>query len=191
MKILGIMGSASEGSHTRIGLDAVADRLRRAGAEFELIDLAAQFREMHDIAAYDEPAPDHQTAQLRSLVAAADGIVLATPVYHGSYSGLLKNCLDHLKGDAFAAKPVGILANGGGPRSAVAACDQLRTVVRAISGWAVPGHVATTASDYSEGVPSTAIAGRMDAMVADLLMFASHRRNVAVRNGSEGDSRAA
>ncbi|MFI0915493.1 NADPH-dependent FMN reductase [Streptomyces abikoensis] len=191
MKILGIMGSSSKSSHTRIGLEALAERIRQAGAEFQLVDLAVEFREMHDISEHDEPTPEGQTAQLRHLVAAADGIVLATPVYHGSYSGLLKNCLDHLRGDAFASKPVGILANGGGPRSAVSACDQLRTVVRAISGWAVPGHVATTGSDFAGSEPSPAIAGRMDAMVADLLMFASHRQAAPERDGSEGTVRAA
>ncbi|HEX5567248.1 MAG TPA: NADPH-dependent FMN reductase [Streptomyces sp.] len=169
--ILGILGSASKDSHTRHGLAAVAQRVREAGGDFQTVDLSVEFCVPHDIGDYDEPAPDGQTAAIRRLVAEADGIVLATPVYHGSYSGLLKNFLDHLEGDAFAGKPVGILANGGGPRSSVAACDQLRPVVRAISGWAVPSQVGTTASDFTDGEPGAAVTGRMDAMVAELLMF--------------------
>ncbi|WP_069812729.1 NADPH-dependent FMN reductase [Streptomyces sp. TP-A0874] len=171
MKILGILGSASKESSTRLGLEALAQRVRGAGAEFQTVDLAVEFREPHDIGDYSEPDPLRQTAAVRQLVAQADGIILATPVYHGSYSGLLKNFLDHLKGDAFAGKAVGILANGGGPRSAVAACDQLRAVIRAISGWAVPGQVATTGADFTDGEPNDAITGRMDALVNDVLMF--------------------
>ncbi|WP_052845260.1 NADPH-dependent FMN reductase [Streptomyces sp. NRRL S-31] len=177
--ILGILGSASKDSNTRHGLAAVAQRIRAAGGEFETVDLSVEFSEPHDIGDYDDPAAHSQTAAIRRRIAEADGVILATPVYHGSYSGLLKNFLDHLEGDAFAGKPVGILANGGGPRSAVAACDQLRTVVRAISGWAVPAHVATANSDFTDGVPGAAIAGRMDAMVADLLMFTDARSAAA------------
>lgn len=169
--ILGILGSASKDSHTRHGIVALGERFRRADAEFQMIDLATEFREPHNIDEYDEPAALSQTMNVRNRVAQASGIVLATPVYHGSYSGLLKNFLDHLCGDAFAGKPVGILANGGGPRSAGTACDQLRTVVRAISGWSVPGHVATTGSDFTDGEPSAFIVDRMDALVADMLAF--------------------
>ncbi|GHJ36890.1 NADPH-dependent FMN reductase [Streptomyces sp. TS71-3] len=184
MLILGILGSASKNSGARAGLEGVAERVRAAGAQFRLIDLATEFREPHDLADYDDPDPGGQTAAVRERVAEADGIVLATPVYHGSYSGLLKNFLDQLLGTAFAGKPVGILANGGGPRSAGTACDQMRTVVRAISGWATPSHIATTGSDYTDGRPSEFIGSRMDALVADLLSFANARQ-AAARPGKE------
>lgn len=171
MQILGILGSAAKDSHTRYGLTALGDWVRLKGAEFEMIDLAVEFREPHSISDYETPAVGGQTAAARHQVGKADGIVLATPVYHGSYSGLLKSFLDHLEGDAFAGKAVGILANGGGPRSAGTACDQLRAVIRAMSGWSVPTHVATTGSDFTDGAPSAFIASRMDALVSELLAF--------------------
>ena len=40
--------------------------------------------------------------------------VLGTPNYHGSYSGILKNALDHLTMDDFKMKPVGLIGNSGG-----------------------------------------------------------------------------
>lgn len=176
--ILGILGSHSSTSHTRLGLEAVAQRVRKAGDDCHIVDLTTEFPARHDINDYDEPVPGGQTEAIRRRVAEADGIILATPVYHGSYSGLLKNFLDHLEGDAFADKPVAILANGGGPRSSIAACDQLRTVVRAISGWSVPTQVGSTASDFTDGEPNDAVAGRMDAMVAELMAFTEARRAV-------------
>lgn len=178
MRIIGISGSASKDSHTRAGLVAVGERVRQAGADFELIDLAVEYREAHDINDYDEPGEQGQTAAIRARMAGASGVVLATPVYHGSYSGLLKNFLDHLTGDAFQGVPVGILANGGGPRSAGTACDQLRTVVRAISGWAVPSHVATTGSDFTDDQPSPFIGDRMEDLVQQILTFGARPRSV-------------
>jgi NAD(P)H-dependent FMN reductase len=170
--VTGILGSASKESGTRAGLEAIGTLVREAGAEFDLIDLAVEYRQPHDISDYDDPAAGGQTAAVRDRVSRGDAFILATPVYHGSYSGLLKNFLDHLTGDTFAGKAVGILANGGGPRSAGTACDQLRTVVRAISGWSVPTHAATTGSDFADGVPSEFISGRMSALVGEMLAFA-------------------
>jgi NAD(P)H-dependent FMN reductase len=174
--ILGILGSAAKDSRTRDGLAALGSRARRKGADFEIIDLAVEFRGHHDIDDYDVPIPTGQTAAARHRVSTAEALILATPVYHGSYSGLLKNFLDHLTGDAFAGRAVAILANGGGPRSAGTACDQLRAVVRAISGWSVPTHIATTGSDFCDGEPSAFIAGRMEALVDELLAFGRAQR---------------
>ena len=170
--ILGILGSAGRESTTRLGLTALHRRLRAAGVEFSLLDLATDYRELHDLDQYEQPSADSQTARLRERVAAASGVILATPVYHGSYSSLLKNALDHLRGDAFAGRPVGVLANGGGPRGAGIVCDQLRTVIRALGGWSTPTHISTTEGDYLGGEPSAVVGARMDALVDELLLFA-------------------
>jgi len=169
--VLGILGSASKDSTTRSALLAVRDRLLPAGRTFDLLDLAVEYRNLHDITQYDDPVEASQTAQLRRRVADADAIVLATPVYHGSFSALLKNALDHLRGDAFAGRPVGLIANGGGPRSGGVACEHLRSVVRALSGWSAPTHVAISENDFPGGVPGPFVAGRLDALVAELCTF--------------------
>ena len=44
----------------------------------------------------------------------ADFFILGTPNYHGSFSGILKNALDHLNMDYFKMKPVGLIGNSGG-----------------------------------------------------------------------------
>lgn len=169
--VLGILGSASKDSTTRTALLALRDRLLAAGRSFDLLDLAVEYRHLHDIAQYDDPAEASQTAELRARVAAADAIVLATPVYHGSYSSLLKNALDHLLGTAFIGRPVGLIANGGGPRSGGVACEHLRSVVRALSGWSTPTHVAVSENDFPGGVPGPFVAARLDALTAELCTF--------------------
>ena len=52
------------------------------------------------------------TASIVARVGAADAVILASPVYRGSFTGALKNLLDHLPVDALAGKPVGIVAMG-------------------------------------------------------------------------------
>jgi NAD(P)H-dependent FMN reductase len=169
--ILGILGSAADDSVTRVALNAVKASAAVLGAEFGLIDLAVEFRELHDLSEYGALPAGSQTVRLRERVAASSAIVLATPVYHGSYSGLIKNALDHLVNDSFAGRPVGILASAGNPRTGLVACDHLRTVVRALGGWATPTHVATASTDFVDGRPSPDIADRINTMVSQLLQF--------------------
>jgi NAD(P)H-dependent FMN reductase len=173
--ILGILGSASKDSTSRAAMTAVQDRLDSAGRHFDLVDLAVEYRELHDLEQYPNPDDDSQTARLRHRVAAADGVVLATPVYHGSFSALLKNFLDHLLSDAFHGKPVALIANGGGPRSGGIACEQLRSVVRSLSGWSTPTHLAITPGDFEGGAPGPFIASRLDQLVGELCDFPALR----------------
>ncbi|MFF3212607.1 NADPH-dependent FMN reductase [Streptomyces sp. NPDC002886] len=173
--ILGILGSPSRNSVSRRVLELAAARIRAAGAEYELLDLSVEYPERHRIEHYETPPPGSQTARLRARIAGVSGAVLATPVYHGSYSGLLKNALDHLTNDALADRAVGLIAAGGGPRGAGTACDQMRSVVRALSGWAVPTHVASTGSDFVPGPALEGLHERMDDLVAQLLSFRSAR----------------
>jgi NAD(P)H-dependent FMN reductase len=177
--ILGILGSAAKNSVSREVLLRAGERLGPAGGGFEVVDLAVEFPRAHALEDYDEPPPGSQTALLRARVAAAGAVVLATPVYHGSYSALLKNALDHLTGDALAGRPVGLIAAGGGPRGAGTACDQLRTVVRALSGWAAPTHVATTAADLAPGAPLRLLERRLDVLAGELLSFVTSRTSPA------------
>lgn len=174
--ILGILGSAARGSVSRRVLELAATRIRATGTAYELLDLSVEFTERHRIEDYENPPPGSQTARLRARIAESSGVVLATPVYHGSYSGLLKSALDHLTGQSLADRPVGLISAGGGPRGAGTACDQMRSVVRALGGWAVPTHVASTGGDFAPGLPLEGLHERMDDLVAELLSFRSTRR---------------
>ncbi|MFD3698153.1 NADPH-dependent FMN reductase [Streptomyces sp. NPDC058646] len=174
--ILGILGSPAPDSVSRRVLELAANRIRAEGTAYELLDLSREFTARHRLADYEDPPPGSQTAALRALIARSGGVVLATPVYHGSYSGLLKNALDHLAGDALADRPAALIAAGGGPRGAGTACDQMRSVVRALSGWAVPTHIAATGGDFAPGEPLEGLHERLDDMVAELLSFRSARR---------------
>ncbi|UNO38558.1 NAD(P)H-dependent oxidoreductase [Streptomyces sp. MST-110588] len=116
---------------------------------------------------------DGQAAQLRLAVADADAVVLASPVHHAGYSGLLKTALDQLSGDAFEDKAVGLLAHGSGPRTGNVVCEQLRTVAKALGGWVVPTQVAGCPEDFTTGpdairTPSPELLLRCRALAGEL-----------------------
>ncbi|MEE1825261.1 NAD(P)H-dependent oxidoreductase [Streptomyces sp. BE20] len=116
-----------------------------------------------------EPAVD----RLYKEVAAADAVVLATPVQHGSLSGVLKNLLDHLPDGSLADRPVLVAATATSLHNASGACDHLRTVVRALDGWAVPTHLVAQRSDLADPAARAALTARIDVAVAELARFAS------------------
>jgi FMN reductase len=74
----------------------------------------------------------------------ADGIIVATPGYHGSISGLVKNALDCLEGlrdDArpyFDGRAVGCIVAASGAQAAGSTLAALRSIVHALRGWPTP-----------------------------------------------------
>ena len=79
---------------------------------------------------------------LRDAVGAAHGIILGTPEYHGSFSGVLKNSLDLMGFEQFQGKMVGLVGVSGGRMGALNALHSLRTICRALHAWVVREQVA-------------------------------------------------
>ncbi|MCL7419142.1 MAG: NAD(P)H-dependent oxidoreductase, partial [Halalkalicoccus sp.] len=101
---------------------------------------------------YDLPplnTDDEETEGVETFterVREADAILLGTPMYHGSYSGVLKNALDHCGFDEFEDKTVGLLAVSGGSFP-ITALDHLRSVCRALNAWVLPHQAAVPRSN--------------------------------------------
>lgn len=138
--IAAICGSLRETSYTRMALQIALRGAREAGAATHLIDLRD----------YDLPfcdgskgtAPGAGLARLRRDVSAADGILIGTPEYHGSLSGVLKNALDLMGFEEFEGKMIGLVSVSGGALGGVEALNTLRTIGRALHAWVLPAQVA-------------------------------------------------
>ena len=98
-----------------------------------------------------EPEAAGGNVRIQSFLRAlrdADGIIIGSPGYHGTLSGLVKNALDHvelLRRDDrvyFDGMPIGIVATAAGWQAAVATMATLRTVAHALRGWPTPVGVA-------------------------------------------------
>ncbi|BAY40295.1 hypothetical protein NIES2111_46780 [Nostoc sp. NIES-2111] len=139
VKIVGIAGSLRPNSYTHLALQSAAQRLEALGAEVEIIDLRQwQLPFCNGGKEYPE-YPDVQ--RLRDIVRNTDGLILATPEYHGGVSGVLKNALDLLSFDELSGKVTGLISVLGGQSNSNALND-LRLIVRWVHGWVIPEQIA-------------------------------------------------
>jgi FMN reductase len=127
-KNLIITGSPSGSSKTAKLANLVGARLARLGADSTLLDLRTLPAEDLLLARFDAPAIKAALGQ----VAAARGIVIATPVYKAAYSGLLKTFLDVLPQFGLRDKVVLPLATGGTVAHVLAIDYALRPVLSSL-----------------------------------------------------------
>jgi chromate reductase, NAD(P)H dehydrogenase (quinone) len=130
MRIVAIPGSLRRDSHNARLLRYVAERAP-AGIEIEVWD------GLKSIPPYDEdddtefPAP--AVAELRETIAAADGLLFATPEYNGSVPGVLKNAIDWASRPRahtpLQNKPAAVIGASTGAFGAVWAQAELRKVL--------------------------------------------------------------
>lgn len=139
VKIVGIIGSLRSDAYSALALEQARDRLIALGAEVEILDL----REMSlPFCNGGSDYPDYPDVQiLRDKVKAADGLILATPEYHGSLSGVLKNALDLMSFEHLSGKVTGLISVLGGQSNSNALND-MRIIVRWVHGWVIPEQIA-------------------------------------------------
>jgi NAD(P)H-dependent FMN reductase len=139
VKIVGIAGSLRPGSYSQQALRVVAKRVEALGVEVEILDLQLLNLPFCD---GGEEYPDYpDVAKLRQAVRQADGIILVTPEYHGSVSGVLKNALDLMGFEEFTDKVTGLISVLGGQSNSNSLND-LRTILRWVHAWTIPEQVA-------------------------------------------------
>jgi FMN reductase len=139
--ILGLGGTARRGSSTERLLRASLAAAEQAGAQTEIV--AGDDLEM-PIYAPGTTDRDAKAQRLVDLFRRMDGIIIATPAYHGSLSGLVKNALDYtedLRADErvyFDNCAVGCICCAGGWQAAGQTLTALRSIAHALRGWPTP-----------------------------------------------------
>jgi FMN reductase len=140
--IVGLGGTVRAGSSTERALICALRTAEAAGAETRLFGGAF----LATLPIFD-PRPGEATAEqteLADAMRAADGVIIATPGYHGSISGVIKNALDTLeltRDDArpyLQGKPVGTIITADGWQAAGATLMALRSIIHALRGWPTP-----------------------------------------------------
>jgi FMN reductase len=159
--IVGIGGTTRANSSTEKALRYALTMAEKEGAETILFDGPTLDRLPH----YAPEKPD-RTDEATALVDAcrrADGFIVATPGYHGTISGLVKNALDYTEDmrtddhPYFSGRPVGCIATGAGWQGTVTALEAVRAVVHALRGWPTPLGAAINTSQpvfSDEGEPT-------------------------------------
>jgi chromate reductase, NAD(P)H dehydrogenase (quinone) len=137
LKVLGISGSLRKGSFNTAALRACAE-LMPAGMtlSYARIDDIPLFNQDVFDAGIPEPAK-----RFRAEVAAADGLLIASPEYNFSVSAALKNAIDwgsRAPNQVFQDKPIAIFSASGGPLGGARVQYDLRRILGQIWGHVLP-----------------------------------------------------
>lgn len=150
MRVLAICGSLNPGSKTMMALRVAIEGATEAGGEVELVDL----REFN-LPILNTPNPpagaDEDVERLKQLFRSADALLVASPEYHGSFSGALKNAFDLMGFEEFEGKMVGLIGVAGGALGATNALNHLRVVCRQLHAWVVPNQVSVAGAYQAFG----------------------------------------
>jgi FMN reductase len=156
------------------------------GADIELFDGASINLPMY------APESAERSEGAERMVAAlrrANGVILSTPCYHGSVSGLVKNALDYSEDMCKDPEPyldgraVGLIVCGHGWQSTGVVLTAFRSIVHALRGWPTPMGVAinTLVERFDESGAGTQehTARQMAVMVGQVVEFARLRSLLA------------
>jgi FMN reductase len=186
--IVGIGGTTRAASSPEKALKYALSLAAARGAETELFDGASIHLPMYT------PESAERSTEARRLITAlrrAHGVILSTPCYHGSVSGLLKNALDYVEDMVADARPyfdgraVGLIVCGYGWQSTAITLSALRSIVHALRGWPTPMGVAinTMAKTFDDDgmVIEETAARQIGILVSQVVEFAEMRCEQASR----------
>jgi len=140
--IVGLGGTIRPGSSSERALIKALCAAEAAGARTELFGGAF----LANLPIYNPHVPscEGDSARFLEAVRRSDGVIVATPGYHGSISGLVKNALDVLEGLREDARPylhgraVGCIVAASGAQACGSTLGALRSIVHALRGWPTP-----------------------------------------------------
>jgi FMN reductase len=140
--IVALGGTTRPDSSTEIALAYSLEAAKAAGARVRLFgsDLLSA------LPIYDPwtSSPSPLQSSFVDAVREADGLIISSPAYHGSISGVIKNALDTLELTARDAspylqgKPVGAIITSYGWQAAGTSLMALRSIIHALRGWPTP-----------------------------------------------------
>lgn len=157
-----------EGSHSAQALNVVLAAARERGAETRVLDLR-----IVDLPIYRPQGLEESGAmsEANEAVNWADAFILASPDYHGSMSGAIKNFLDYYWSE-FAGKVFGYLCAS--HEKGLTVMDQMRTAVRQCYGWSLPYGVSFNGGqDFDDAgeVKNAQLAHRLRMLARDTVVY--------------------
>ncbi|MFE1440854.1 FMN reductase [Streptomyces sp. NPDC058739] len=170
MKLVVVSAGLSVPSSTRLLADRLAAAVdRREPVEVEVVELRELAVEIaHHLT---NGFPGRALRAALDAVAGADGLVVVTPVFSASYSGLFKSFFDVLDKDALTGKPVLIAATGGTARHSLVLEHALRPLFAYLRAVVVPTGVYAASEDWgAEGLQERIdrAAGELAALMSGL-----------------------
>lgn len=180
--ILAIGGSTRPSSSSEQAVHIAADEAERLGAEVIRITGRDLMLPIYDT------ETDERSPQATALVAAlrrCDGLLVASPGYHGAVSGMMKNALDYAEDLArderayLDGRAFGCIAVAYGWQATVSTLGQLRQVAHALRAWPTPFGATVNAATTKLDEPDDATATALRTVAQQVVTFAQrHHRDV-------------
>ena len=189
--IVGIGGTPRPGSATERALALALRQAEKAGAQTKVFGGDFLERLPHFNPGPQGASPEQ--AELAAAVRAADGVILATPGYHGSLSGVVKNALDTLEltrddeRPYFDGKPVGIIITADGAQAGGTTLMAVRGIIHAMRGWPTPYGAALNAANLFDATGECRHpkdAWQITTVADQVMEFAQMRSAHVLRGGS-------
>ena len=180
IRVTGVCGSLSEDGATKKALTIALQGAAEYGAETVLLELRDFDLVFYGSVPQDEYPSD--VLHLREALRDSQGIILATPEYHGSLTGALKNMLDLMTIEDFETKIIGLVGIAGGDIGAINSLNTMKTICRNLHCWVLPQEVsiANSARMFADDgtVKNSALEKRLLNVGRQVVKFASVQRTV-------------
>lgn len=174
IKLLGIAGSIRINSYSLKALEYVLNNAKNIhGSKTEIFNLRKNKLPIYEPDLDEDLLTSIEKENIkkaRLLVEWSDAIILSSPDYHGSISGVLKNFLDYFWKE-FSGKTFGYICAS--HEKGLTVMEQMRTSVRQCYGWSLPYGVSTSSNDFDrEGnIINSKTSLRLDMLSRDITCY--------------------
>lgn len=176
MKTVILLGTVRKGRQSHKAAHYLEKRLQALGIETDLIDLAKTPLPIAGTEEAETPEAKRAIAHIGTRIDEGDSLIFVTPEYQGSFSGVLKNALDHYRAE-FQKKPVGVVASSSGRMAGINASTQLQHVILSLGAFPMPNKLLIsevhTAFDVDGEPKEQRIVRSTNKFLDELLWFAS------------------
>ncbi|PMC34284.1 NADH-dependent FMN reductase [Bacillus sp. UMB0899] len=150
MKLLGISGTIT-GSKTGIVVNKVVEEVKKLYPEIEveLLDMKE-----YDVQFCDGRNPSTYTGETKTVIdkiSSADFYLIGTPIFQGSFTGVLKNLFDLVDPKVFRHKVMGFIATGGTYQHFLVIENQLKPIAGYLRAYTAPSYVYAHNDHFSQG----------------------------------------
>jgi len=186
VNLIAFAGSLRKDSYNKQLVTLAANKARDLGANVTIIDLKEYSLPLFDEDLEKESVPENLPA-LRELFANADGLLIASPEYNGSFSSVLKNTLDWLsrgaKDDSYSPNygqyTVGLMAASPGGLGGIRGLSHIRELMSNLGSLVVPNQIALGAAyeafNADGQLQNSAMDDRLQALAQQVVTLAKAR----------------
>jgi FMN reductase len=194
-RILGIGGTTRPGSSTERALRYAATEVARLGGRMKVFCGSELILPPY---CADKSARSVEASRLVNSLRNCDAMLVASPGYHGSVSGLVKNALEYSEDLAhddrpfFEGRAIGCIVGGLGWQAIGTTLVSLRSVVHSLRAWSAPTEVAMNTAGKVFGTAGEVLVPEikqdLDALVRQIVEFARMRHAYEQRHSKVSES---